>query len=170
MRSKCAFGRCVARLVTVLTIVTRAGAAVAAPTVTLVDPIARLDYGATEGKTTMVLQVDGLDTQAKQNPDLVQNLDDLDRPNPPPVTVKIKAEERVPSGATTRTWLLLLEIVGLPANSTQKRYLTLDVGGKSVIIDYTLTNKAVANFSWTVKAPPANSRPRHPGHLAERHR
>lgn len=154
MEGNSTFARRVARLVAVAAAMW-ASAAVAAPTATLIDPTARLDYGATGGNVTMVLQVDGLDAQAKQNSDLVQNLHDLDQPNPPNVTVDIKAEERAPSGSTARTWLLLLRIAGLPANSTQKRYLALDVGGKSVLLDYTLTNKAVANFSWTVKAPPS---------------
>jgi hypothetical protein len=128
------------------------GLAGAAPRVTLVDATARLDYGATGGNAVMVLQVDGLESADVQKPDLVKNVHDLLLPSPPNVSVEVKTEERQP-GATARTWLLMMTIKDLPAKSSQKRYLGLDVAGKSTNVEYTLTNQTVSSFSWTVKAP-----------------
>jgi hypothetical protein len=122
-----------------------------APTASLVDPTARLNYGATSGSTELVLQVDGLSSQDKQSPTLLQNIRDLGQPSLP--NVDVRTQEREPAGATARTWLVMLTVKDLPANSSQKRHLSLDVAGRTTLVEYTLTNQAVASFSWTVKAP-----------------
>ena len=127
--------------------------AVAAPTATLADPTARLEYQATEGRTSlMVLQVDGLDAGQVQDPGLLKNLRDLG--SPPEVKLSVSAVEKLPASASARTWLVSITVAGLPANTAQKRYLQLDMLGNSTTLEYTLTNRAVGNFSWTVRAPP----------------
>jgi hypothetical protein len=129
-----------------------ASVAVAAPTPTLVDATARLDYNATKGSARLVLQVDGLSAQDLQDPELVKKPLDLGVPTPPP-KVDIRATPLQPVGTTSRTWLLFVNVDGLPANMSQNRHVTVDVAGKTATFPYTLTNKAVANFTWTVKTP-----------------
>jgi hypothetical protein len=130
-----------------------ASSAFGAPTAKLVDPTARLDYGAGSGTATMVLQVDNLDDKAKQDPALVKNIHDLNLPSPPNIEVSITTEERPSPGATSKAWLLILKIAGMPPGSEQKRYVALDLSGQTATLDYTLTNKAISAFTWTVKAP-----------------
>ena len=48
-----------------------------------------------------------------------------------------------------------MQLGGLPANTTQTRYLSVTIAGKSTALEYTLTNTPVEKFSWTVRAPPA---------------
>jgi hypothetical protein len=132
-----------------------ASGAVAEPSATLVDPVARLDYGSVGGTPTMILQIDGLDAAAMQDPKLLANVHDLQQgagSSTDPKVTAVDASELGPPGKTARTWLLSLQVSNVPANTSQKRYLSLDVAGKTLRREYTLTNRAIANFSWTVKA------------------
>jgi hypothetical protein len=103
----------------------------------------------------MVLQVNGLNAEEKQDQKLLQNVHDDGYPSSLGLKIEVHADERLPAGATARTWLIKMDVAGLPANSTQKRSLDFDLAGKSYNIEYTLTNQALANFSWVVKAPTA---------------
>ena len=127
--------------------------AMATPKVSLIKSTARLDYQSTDGKPTMVLQVDGLDAGELKDPTLLAKEKLHDVGDPPLAKVDVLDIKESSSGTTARTWIVTLDIAGLPANSMQRRYLSVDVRGASTALEYTLTNKPEADFSWTVKAP-----------------
>ena len=133
-----------------------ANLAAAEPTPKLVNPNATLKYGETAGVADMVLQVDGLEAAQKTAANLVTGFTDLGSPSPPNVTIKVvpnPPDELFPAGATARSWLIKMEIGGLPANTSQKRHLRFDLAGKSVTLEYTLSNMAIGSFTWAPKVP-----------------
>ena len=126
----------------------------AAPAASLVDSVARIDYGRSDGSATMVLKVDGLDAAAMANPDVLRNVQDLQLPKPPPAEVEVASRElQQARGAASRTWLLTITVRGLPANTTQQRYLAFSLAGSAVTLAYSLTNTAAGRFAWTVRGP-----------------
>jgi hypothetical protein len=129
-----------------------ASSAVAAPTVTLVNPAARLDYGQSEGEVQMVLQLVGLDANQLQDQKLLNENDVLSADSWP--FKFVGAEPMGPPGPASMTWHVRVHLGGLPANTTQTRYLSVTIGATPTALEYTLTNKAAESFSWTIKAPP----------------
>jgi len=129
--------------------------AVAAPTVLLSKSTARLESSHSDGQPTMVLRVDGLEQSQLKDPLLLvkDRLHDMGDPSSPKVEVS-GITEGAPA-TTARTWIVALNVTGLAANTAEKRYLIVDVAGLSVALEYTLTNKPEADFTWTVKAPPS---------------
>jgi hypothetical protein len=128
--------------------------ALAAPSPSLVEPVARIDYGRSDGSATMVLKVDGLDASAMAKPDVLSNIKDLQVPTPPSVEVDVASRElQQARGAASRTWLLTIAVRGLPANTTQQRYFAFSVAGSDITLAYSLTNTAPGRFSWTIKSP-----------------
>ena len=127
-------------------------AAIAAPTVTLVNPTVRLDSGQSEGEVQMVLQLNGLDADQAQDQKLLNETDVVSQDSWP---FKFVGGQPMGSpGPTSATWHVRLQLGGLPANSTQTRYLSVTIAGASTALEYTLTNKPTESFSWTIKAPP----------------
>jgi hypothetical protein len=127
---------------------------IAAPTGSLVDPTARIDYGHTDGSGTLLLKIDGLDDQTNK-PDLLGEVKDLQVPAPPPTKVDVSKKEVQTPGRGSRTFLLTLDVHGLPSNTTQKRWLSFALAGVDVTLQYTLTNMAADSFSWAVKGLPS---------------
>jgi hypothetical protein len=126
----------------------------AAPSFSFVDPVARIDYGRSDGSATLVLKVDGLDASAMTKPDVLGDILDLRLPTPRPVEVTVARDElQQARGAASRTWLLTITVRGLPANTTQQRYLAFSLAGSDVTLAYSLTNTAAGRFAWTVKRP-----------------
>src|SRR5690348_2835270 len=95
-----------------------ANGAVAEPSATLVDPVARLDYSSASGTPTMILQIDGLEAAGMQDPNVLAGVRDLREgvgsPTEPNVTAVDKSELG-PPGKTARTWLLTLHVANVPA-------------------------------------------------------
>ena len=119
----------------------------------MVNPAVRLDYGKSDGEVQMVLQLDGLDANQLQDQKLLNETDVLSGDALP--FKFVGAEPMGPPGPASRTWHVRLQLGGLPANTTQKRYLSVNIAGASTALEYTLSNKAADNFSWAVKSPPA---------------
>jgi hypothetical protein len=125
------------------------------PSFTILDPEIALAPGAPDGKGSMLLSAQKLDST------------NITRPVDDPIALDTGL---VPGGIqfttkdldhtdTTRQWLLMTDIKGLPNNVTQKRYLNFKFDGKTVTIPFTLTNKNPATFAWSVKAPAEVSLP-----------
>jgi hypothetical protein len=129
--------------------------AAASPLPSLVDTTARIEYGHVEGTARLLVKVDGLDTTAMAQTDLLGNVADSSLPKPTSVSIDKDRPEIQQHGATSRMWLLTLAVKDLPTNTTQTRYLTVTLGGKDVTLAYTLTNTAADKFTWTVRGPPA---------------
>ena len=55
---------------------------------------------------------------------------------------------------SSRRWVLIVDVKGVPRNVTQKRYLSVNFAGKDFALPYTLTNKSTATFAWSIKGPP----------------
>lgn len=72
-----------------------------------------------------------------------------------PVLVDPVVTKLAPPESTSRSWLLALDADGVPANTTQPRWLTVVLGGQDGTLPYTLTNTALAAFSWTVRGLPS---------------
>jgi hypothetical protein len=124
------------------------------PPPSLVDTTARIEYGHVEGTARLLLKVDGLDTTAMAQTDLLGDVADSSLPKPTSVSIG-KDRPEIQHGATSRMWLLTLAVKDLPTNTTQARYLTVTLGGKDATLAYTLTNMAADKFTWTVRGPPA---------------
>lgn len=125
----------------------------APPTFTLVGPGLKLENGASRGKAQMLLKVDGLNTAGMSEskpPDII----DQQIPESPLVVVKFSAKE-MQRGTSSRTWLLVAEVDGLPSNTMQKRFLQVKFQTYDPTLDYALTNKYDTVFSWTLKQPPS---------------
>ena len=92
----------------------------------------------------MLLKADGLDPAR-----LGQTLEIHQRfaaPLPPPLSVDINAHE-LQRADNSRRWVLIVDIKGLPRNTTQKRYLTVRFAGQDITLPYTLANKSTATFA-----------------------
>jgi hypothetical protein len=113
----------------------------------------KLENGASQGQATMLLRIDGLD-QAAMSSATSPVVTDLKVPDPPPAEVIFTSKEMRRS-ASGRTWLLSAIVNGLTGNTSQQRYLSISFAGVEKTLDYTLTNKYEAAFSWTLKPPPS---------------
>lgn len=127
----------------------------AAVTPSLVEPVARLDYGKPSGLATMILKVDGLDAAGLSDKALVGEVTDLNvQSGPPMVKRPLSVKELTPAGASSRLWVLSVDASEVPPGTSQSRWINVVLSGKDVTIPYTLTNGSTAKFAWTVKGMP----------------
>jgi hypothetical protein len=120
------------------------------PTFSIVDQ--DLVVAGTPGRAALIVKADGL-APAGMNKQL-ENIRDLELPQPPPVQVGFEARllDRTDS---SRRWVLTATVQGpLPSNATQKRYLSFSYDGAEFTLSYNLTNRSAASFAWTIKPPP----------------
>lgn len=128
----------------------------AAVTPSLVEPVARLDYGKPSGVATMILKVDGLDAAGLSDKALVGEVTDLNvQSGPPTVKRPVSVKELTPAGASSRLWVLSVDASEVSPATSQSRWINVVLSGKDVTIPYTLTNGSTAKFAWTVKGMPA---------------
>lgn len=120
-----------------------------------VDPIARLDYGQTSGKATLLLRVDGLDATQLLKPDLLGIVKDRGLPTPEHVQPPLQVTELTPAGPTSRTWLLTISADKLAPSTSEPRYVSLLIDGAEKTLAYTLSNASAKSFVWSVKANPS---------------
>ncbi len=119
----------------------------------LVEPIARIDYGKSSGTAQLTLELEALSAAQVEQADLLGPLTDT---GSDATKVRVaRALELQPRGASTRYYVLDLAVSDLPANASQKRFLRFTVDGADELVAYTLTNTAAATFSWTPRAVPA---------------
>lgn len=125
----------------------------------LVDPVARIDYGQASGQAALILKLDGLDAAGLADPSLLGKVTDLVAlATGPTVKPAILAKEITTTGASSRMWLLTVDASSMVPGTGQTRWLNVQFGGtqkdKSEVLAYTLTNAAVATFAWTVRGVP----------------
>ena len=126
-----------------------------AATASLLDPIARIEYGKDSGQASVLLKVEGLDAAGLADKALVEKVVDLNGLSEQPAVKKeITAEEMTPAGASSRFWRLTLYASGLSSGTSQSRWMSVVLSGNDVNLPYTLTNGSSAKFNWAVKSVP----------------
>ena len=121
----------------------------AEPALSIVQQMMSLDR-TSDGRAGLVLQASGLDDAAMAAP--APEIADMGTPEPPTVGIEWTVSER-PRLDRTRIWLLVGKVAGLPRDSRQTRYLRVSFAGTARVLDYTLTNRSDASFSWMVTGP-----------------
>jgi hypothetical protein len=123
---------------------------------TLAEPILRLPP-ASAGEATTVLRVDGLtsgEDMTAAEPLTVPI--DLGLP-PSPTSIKFSTRELQP-GAASRQWAITGSVQNLDQNTSQQRFLYVRFRSAETTLIYTLTNKPLTPFSWSIKPPPSTVR------------
>ncbi len=131
-----------------------ASTAWADPKVTLTDNTARLPVGKGDGGVALLITVDGLDAAAVKQPadQLVKSATDLGMPSgPPTVTAAMSVSELSVGGASSRSFVLRTDVLGLPVNTAQPRFVKVTVLGKDWTLPYTLSNIGPDKFAWTMR-------------------
>ena len=97
---------------------------VLAASVSLVDPIARVEYGKSSGTATLMLKIDGLDHLGLADKTLLGGVTDLNvQAEQSTVRRIIQAKELTPAGASSRFWILSMEVSGLSPGTSQSRWM-----------------------------------------------
>ena len=131
------------------------GSVIAEQKASLIDSTARLQVGQAKGNPSVVLTVEGLDKAGMADAKLVSAATDLGLPAAPATVVpKLTVKELPIAGTTSRSFVLTLEVDGLPVNTAQPRFLNVTIGGKDIGFSYSLSNVGPEKFSWTIKGGP----------------
>jgi hypothetical protein len=99
-----------------------------------------------------MLKIDGLSGADLTKPNFVSAVVDIGIPEPTKVGHGV-ATETISQGASSRFYLLSLDVTSLPLNTTQARWLRITTDADTVF-PYNLTNAIPGTFSWTVTALP----------------
>lgn len=122
------------------------------PRLTVLYPTVQLPGDAQGGVGEVYVRAENFSPeQMKGSPPDVR---DLKVPAYPNVVVKESPVTEVSRVADGGVWLCRLTVRGLPKQASQNRKLLLVFGGVQSQADYTLTNKSVATFAWTIPGPP----------------
>lgn len=126
------------------------------PAPRLLDDIAVVPGGGQDGAAALRIVVSDLNPTDLANEKLLHDTSDVGAPKPADVKPDIPSELPHPD-EHSRAWIVLLNIHGLPANTSQLRFLTFSLGDKKHTLPYTLTNIPGSKFSWTVKSVPSTA-------------
>lgn len=101
--------------------------------------------GKENGSAVFTLKLTG-DAAAQDGALKLEDRMARDRPE-----VTLTFQEGTPNiGDKSRTWFVRTTIVGLPVNSSLPRFLVATYGGHTQTLQYTLSNKPNATFTWKV--------------------
>jgi hypothetical protein len=123
------------------------------PALSLAATTLRLPPSKSDGEVRVLLKADNLAPAAMPKDDEAK-VEDVGALEPGTTIVQFEPKGTLlHKDATSRSWLWVGNVSGLPPNSTQKRLVRLTASNLSQVVEYTLTNVLPGTFVWSVTGP-----------------
>ena len=106
---------------------------------------------------SLLVTVDGLTNEETMNAGLLSAPKDIQEASAV-ASVSFGEPVALVPGSSQRRWMLPFRVTGLPAGTTQTRYLAFKVGAVDWALPYQIASPASPTVSWSLKPPPAASR------------
>lgn len=110
---------------------------------------------------SILVTVDGLSPEQTRNARLLSAVGEVATANAV-ATVTFGPPVALAPGTGQRSWMLPFQVDGLPAGTTQTRYVAFKVGATDWALPYQIVSPPAPTTSWNLKPPPAVNRRLHP--------
>lgn len=111
---------------------------------------------------SLLVTVDGLAVRETNDAQLLLAPRDIQEASPV-AKVAFGAPVALAPGSSQRRWMLPFQVTGLPAGTTQTRYVEFKLGAARWALPYQIASPTVPAVSWSLKPPPASNRALHSG-------
>lgn len=114
--------------------------------------VAFIGNGVSDGNAVIIVATSNPDDSKQSDQIIPTNIEDIGTPTPP--SVHFQKVSELSRSASQRNWLIEFKVQGMPADTSQQRYVRFASGGLEHTYPFTLTNIPDPVFKWTLHAPP----------------